>query len=195
MFGEINTAQIAVLEQVQHKYYSDYELGHAVYVCKLALKLYDLLVPALDWPEEGRNLLYCGAMLHDVGNYVNEKRHDRHSYYLILNESLLNGWPEKWRVSTALLAGSHRKKIHPGLDYLEEPEQEVLRHLAALLRVADALDYFHGKNMEVLGAEVSAEQIIIRVSGPEFGNLMNRLNSKSQLLRKCSGRAVVFEAV
>lgn len=194
MFGEINTAQIAVLEQVQNKYYSDYEHSHSLHVCKLALKLFDLLVPALSWPSDGRNLLYCAAMLHDVGNYVNEKRHDRHSYYIILNESLLNGWPEKWRVSTALLAGSHRKKIHPGLDYLEEPEQEVLKHLAAVLRVADALDYYHGQNMDITGVEVNAEQVLIRVSGPEFGNLMNRLNSKSQLLQKCGERPVVFEA-
>ncbi len=193
MFGEINAAQLAVLEQVRLKYYSDYETDHTEYVCKLSLKLFDLLVPLLGWPSEGRNLMYTAAMLHDVGHYINEKRHDRHSYYIILNESLLNGWPEAWRVSTALLAGSHRKKMHPGLEYLEPSEQATLTHLAAIMRIADALDYFHGQDMDISSVEVNKENITIRVTGPEFENLRTRLANKSKLMQKCSERQVVFE--
>lgn len=195
MFSEINTAQLAVLDQVIVKYYSGYDKEHAEQVTQLALKLYDLLAPSLSWPASGHNLLYCSAMLHDIGHYINMKRHDRHTYYIILNEGLLSGWPEKWRLLTALVAGSHRKKVHSSLDELAVDEQDMVMRLISILRIADALDFYHGQNMDIVRVEIERDQIGIHISGPEYADLLPRLQSKGQLLKKTTGRKVEFAQI
>ena len=119
---------------------------HAQSVRRLALRLFDALGEALALPRSLRELLEYAAMLHDVGDIVDHDRHHQHSSYLIRNAELLHFEPNEIEL-IAQVVRAHRKQVPkpnaPELAALPLPLRAHVRRLAALLRVADALDRTH----------------------------------------------------
>ncbi len=119
---------------------------HGRQVARLALQIYDGCAPSLALAPESRELLEYAALLHDVGHAIDHDRHHRHSYYLIKNGELFGFDPLEIEV-IALAARSHRKQSSkldsPELDSLSRERRRTVRGLAAILRVADALDRSH----------------------------------------------------
>src|SRR6185437_295234 len=119
---------------------------HGKQVARLALKLFDETALVLGLPANARELLEYGALLHDVGHAIDHDRHNRHSYYLIKNAELLGFAPVEIEI-IAQAARGHRKQA-PSLDSVElqalnAGKRRVVRGIAAILRVADALDRSH----------------------------------------------------
>jgi exopolyphosphatase/guanosine-5'-triphosphate,3'-diphosphate pyrophosphatase len=133
-----------------------YERDHAEHVTRLALSIHDQIVRALpDLPKSvsgaaGRDVLHAAAILHDVGYFINYHRHHKHSYHLILH-SELPGFHQRELELIANVARYHRrghpKRSHPGFERLSAEERLIVRHLAAILRVADGLDRAHAGNV------------------------------------------------
>lgn len=93
--------------------------------------------------------------MHDIGRAIDHDRHNRHSYYLIKNAELFGFDADEIEV-IAQAAGGHRKQASkldsPDLNPLSPARRRVIRGLAAILRVADALDrsrFSVVKNIEV----------------------------------------------
>ena len=65
---------------------------------------------------ELRLVLELGALLHDVGHFVNNKAHHRHGDYLVRNGEIpgLRGWR---RDMVAMLVRYHNAKSEPQLDH------------------------------------------------------------------------------
>ena len=126
-----------------------YEEAHARQVAQLAERLFDQIVqneaPA-NLTRHHRTLLSAAALLHDVGYHIAHDSHHKHALYLIKN-SELTGFSEAERDVIANVARYHRgpspRERH--LDYaaLNEADQETVFALAAILRIADALDRSH----------------------------------------------------
>jgi exopolyphosphatase/guanosine-5'-triphosphate,3'-diphosphate pyrophosphatase len=119
---------------------------HGKQVARLALKLFDATALLLGLPPGARELLEYSALLHDVGHAIDHDRHNRHSYYLIKNAELLGFNPNEIEV-IAQAARGHRKQA-PHLDSIElqslsAGKRRIVRGLASILRVADALDRSH----------------------------------------------------
>ncbi len=126
-----------------------YEEAHARQVAGLAERIFDQLTRQ-DAPagltRHHRTLLSAAALLHDVGYHIAHESHHKHALYLIKN-SELTGFSEAERDVIANAARYHRgpapKERH--LDYaaLNGADQETVFALAAILRIADALDRSH----------------------------------------------------
>jgi exopolyphosphatase/guanosine-5'-triphosphate,3'-diphosphate pyrophosphatase len=92
-------------------------------------------------PEE-RELLWAGAMLHDIGTTVDYDDHHKHSRYLILNADLAGFSPRE----TALIgqmARYHRKGAPQLGEFapLGRPgDERLLARCAAILRLAEQLE-------------------------------------------------------
>jgi exopolyphosphatase/guanosine-5'-triphosphate,3'-diphosphate pyrophosphatase len=119
---------------------------HGRQVAKLALALFDALAPELRLGPRARELLEYAALLHDIGHAIDHDRHDRHSYYLIKNAELFGFDPIEVEV-VAQAARGHRKQA-PKADAsdgraLGREDRRTARALAAILRIADALDRSH----------------------------------------------------
>ncbi len=86
-------------------------------------------------------LLEYAALAHDVGIFVSMSNHHRHSYYLIRNWQLL-GFDDDEIEIIAAAALCHRrlspKKV--SLALLNANQRKLVGFLAAIVRVADALD-------------------------------------------------------
>ena len=92
-------------------------------------------------------------MLHDIGLFLAGPKHHKHSYYLI-KSSGMNSFNRLDLDLVANVARYHRK-AHPspkhlGFSQLSPSNQEVVRKLSALVRVADAVDFKHGQQVDSL---------------------------------------------
>jgi exopolyphosphatase/guanosine-5'-triphosphate,3'-diphosphate pyrophosphatase len=126
-----------------------YEEAHAQQVARLAEKIYDYLSRSeltTNFDRHRRTLLSAAALLHDVGYHIAHESHHKHSLYLI-RHSELTGFSEAEREVIANVARYHRggepKERHEDYAALNQTDRNTVDALAAVLRVADALDRRH----------------------------------------------------
>lgn len=121
-------------------------MAHAEHVSKLALSLFDQLKPLHGLDSRHRLLLHVAGLVHDAGTFISSRAHHKHSYYLIANSEFL-GLSESEKEVVAQIARYHRrscpKSSHRGYVVLSRHRRMVVSKLAAILRVADALDRSH----------------------------------------------------
>lgn len=121
---------------------------HAEQVADLALQLFNKTksLKLHNMSEHQQHLLWSAAMLHDVGMFVGRNGHHKHSFYLIKNGGLL-GHSEEEVAIIANIARYHRgsdpKPSHDTFTGLSQVEQQEVCDLAAMLRLAEALDRSH----------------------------------------------------
>jgi exopolyphosphatase/guanosine-5'-triphosphate,3'-diphosphate pyrophosphatase len=120
-----------------------YEEAHALQVARLAEKIFDALAPDFQLTRHHRTLLSAAALLHDAGYHIAHEEHHKHSLYLIKN-SELTGFSEAERSVIANVARYHRgappRERHPDYAALGGQDRQTVSRLAAVLRLADALD-------------------------------------------------------
>jgi len=160
-------------------------------VAMLALQLFDMLAPDLGLPPSARELLEHAALLHDIGHAIEHDRHQRHTFYLIRASELLGFSPIEIEV-IALVARGHRKQAprlsDPEVQALPPANRRLVRGLAAVLRVADALDRTHfGVIKELRISRQGGRLVISAETGGESAELElwaaeRRVDSLSRLL-------------
>src|SRR6266851_4198176 len=131
---------------------------HARQVMQLSLQLFDATQPLHHLKANARRLLERAAFLHNTGMMIETRRHHKHSFRLI-KDTQLPDFTDKERYEIACIARYHRRAVpsvsHEEFAALSRSARKRVSALAALLRVADALDYSH--DGRVLHAEEEAE--------------------------------------
>jgi exopolyphosphatase / guanosine-5'-triphosphate,3'-diphosphate pyrophosphatase len=133
-----------------------YEETHAHQVARLAERIFDYLsrssLPA-NLDRHRRTMLSAAALLHDVGYHIAHESHHKHSLYLIKN-SELTGFSETERDVIANVARYHRgpepKERHEYFAVLNQTDRDTVSALAAIVRIADALDRRHDSRVSDL---------------------------------------------
>jgi len=171
-----------------------FDEAHGLQVSRLALSLFDQLRDLHRLDSSDRRLLLAAAILHDIGGFISKKGHHKHSFYL-LSRSELPGLSPTEMLIVANLARYHRKTLprsaHPEFTRLSEANRDRTRRLAALLRIADALDRTHIQSVK--GVEVSAGTKEVKLKLDCTGDcLLERwaLNQKKNLFEKVFRLAV-----
>jgi exopolyphosphatase/guanosine-5'-triphosphate,3'-diphosphate pyrophosphatase len=158
--SQTRNAALAVLR----KY--DPEPKHAVRVADLATSLFDQLKPMHGLGKRDRLLLEIAAMLHEVGNFIGPNGHHRHTFYIISQTPIL-GLSDEELLVVANVARYHRKAppdmSHEGYRDLSERGRERVRPLAAILRVADALDHDHRQQVASVSAKARGSELRLKV--------------------------------
>lgn len=162
---------------------------HAEAVDRLASQLFDDLWNIHGLRSRDRMLLRAAAILHDIGDYVRYDGHHKHSQYLIQHSDIMGLSPEE-RTIVANVARYHRKgtpdPAHPSFRELDKDARARVRSLAAILRVADALDREHlGKVTGVRGeVDETKRKLVLHLSGDEDRALEEwTVKQKGDLLR------------
>ncbi len=143
---------MASVEQMGRKY--AYDAEHATTTARLAARLFDQSLSLHHLTENERLLLEAGAMLHDIGHYINTIDHDQHGYYLLMHHPLI-GLTASEQEIVANLVYYHRKQIPAASDgnvsSIPQKDRLIITKLCAILRLADALDTSHqGRIQDVL---------------------------------------------
>jgi len=129
----------------------DPDFAHSERVAGLALQLYDGLLssgwqPSVDGVS-ARSSLLAAALLHDVGKSKGQKGHHKTSFDLIRAHGKPLGWKPADLQRAAIVARFHRgalpTRTHKALRDLLPDEQKGTIQLAAILRLANALDAAH----------------------------------------------------
>ena len=113
-----------------------------------------------------RLLLHVAGLLHEVGGYVSNRSHHKHSYYLIANSEIF-GLNREETVLAAHVVRYHRrsgpKPSHPEYMSLPRESRVTVSKLAAILRVADALSRGHVHAPCNLQFERQGDDLIVSV--------------------------------
>jgi len=171
-----------------------FDEAHGLHVARLALSIFDQLHELHKLGTEDRRLLLAAAILHDIGAFVGQKKHHKHSLYII-SHSELPGLSPNAMLMVGNIARYHRKNIpldrHPDFMLLSKGERERTTLLSSILRVADALDRGHQQHIDSVEVEVSKENISLLLEG-EGDLLLERwaVSRKSFLFSKSFQRAV-----
>jgi exopolyphosphatase/guanosine-5'-triphosphate,3'-diphosphate pyrophosphatase len=171
-----------------------YDAAHARTVAQLATRLFDDLRPEHGLSDRDRLLLEVAALLHDVGIYVSLKGHHKHSWYL-LSVSEIFGLSRDDMAVVANVARYHRRatpqKSHLPYMALDRETRVAVNKLAAILRVANALESDHLQKVKDVKVRQEDESWVLEVEGA--GDLtMERLAAiaRSDFLTEVFGRRV-----
>lgn len=120
-----------------------FDEAHSLQVNRLAQSIFAALAPMNQFTQRHAELLEAGALLHDIGYFISYDRHHKHSYHLIRHANLF-GFTPREREMIANLARYHRKakpkKAHDNFSTLAPEDQQLVRQLGGILRLADGLD-------------------------------------------------------
>jgi exopolyphosphatase/guanosine-5'-triphosphate,3'-diphosphate pyrophosphatase len=121
----------------------EYDPAHARQTARLAKSIFDQTEELHGLGREARDMLEVAAVLHDIGYAISHNMHHKHAQYLIMNSELV-GFSRRELSIVGSLAGSHGgrgpKKKNAEYARLRPEDRRLVRRLAAILTVADALD-------------------------------------------------------
>jgi exopolyphosphatase/guanosine-5'-triphosphate,3'-diphosphate pyrophosphatase len=146
----------------------EYDQPHAEHVRELSIQLFDQLQPVHHLAAQSRVQLEAAALLHDIGHMVSHRGHHKHGEYLALNGDI-PGLEGRDRAIVAALVRYHNRKSVPAghhLAYssLNNNDQRIARRLAAILRVAEALDHSHRQRVTNLGASFQRGAVGLQIT-------------------------------
>jgi exopolyphosphatase/guanosine-5'-triphosphate,3'-diphosphate pyrophosphatase len=141
-----------------------FDVKHARHVADLSVRLFRELQAEHLLSPRYELLLHVAALLHEIGLFVNNRSHHKHSMYLILNSDLF-GLSRHDMTLIALVARYHRRAMpqpyHEGYVNLNRDDRLIVSKLAAILRVADALDRNHMQQVSNLSFSRDKGQFVI----------------------------------
>lgn len=98
-------------------------------------------------------LMYYGATLYNLGNYIENDSSSQHTYYVISNTNI-SGFDHFDRVRLALLASYKNRSLYEQYltplpeDWFSEDEKTLLMKLGSIIKFADALNDAHVNKVE-----------------------------------------------
>jgi exopolyphosphatase/guanosine-5'-triphosphate,3'-diphosphate pyrophosphatase len=139
---------------------------HNLQSARLAVRLFDVTASFHGLGTREREWLEYAALLHDIGYSIHYRGHHKHAYYLITN-AVLDAFDQREIEIIAHVARYHRgatpKAGHPTLAPLKPWQQRTIRKLAALLRVADALDRTHASRVDEIYCSIRGDRVTLEV--------------------------------
>jgi exopolyphosphatase/guanosine-5'-triphosphate,3'-diphosphate pyrophosphatase len=149
--SSLSREQRAIVEVMAKRYGTS--LKHARKVASLAHRLFESTLPVHKLPAACGKLLEAAAYLHDIGHFVSDTSHHKHSAYVVANSDL-PGFTEEERLTIAALCRFHRRSMpqprHSHFQALAPDSKRTVLCLAPLLRIADSLDRSHEQKVDDL---------------------------------------------
>jgi exopolyphosphatase / guanosine-5'-triphosphate,3'-diphosphate pyrophosphatase len=171
--------------------------GHGEHVGNLCAKFFEELADLHQLNEHDALLLQVAAILHEVGTYVSPRAHHKHSEYLILNSEVF-GLDRMDVTIVALVARYHRHSCpvldHPSYAALTTEDRIRVNKLAALLRVADALERTHAQRVSQIEIRRESGKLRLRLPGLADAAVERlAMASKADLFEQVFGLSVVID--
>jgi len=145
-------------------------------------------------PLYGR-LLEAAAYLHDIGHFVSDNKHHKHSYYLVANSDM-PGFTARERELIANLCRYHRKatpnEIHINWQGLDLEAKRAVQFLAPVLRLADNLDRHQDQRVKELECIIRPDEVRLKLRGDRDVDLEAwAADSAGEVFQQVYGRPLV----
>jgi len=172
------------------------DINHADQVARLSGQLFDQTATLHNLERRDALLLEIAALLHECGGYVSPHSHHKHSQYLIQNSEIF-GLSGIDVMTISLVARYHRRSgprlRHAAYRNLSADDRIRVSKLAALLRVADALERAHTQRIRDFSVEISRHKIQLNLEGVSDAAVERlAMQSKGDLFHDVFGLEVVI---
>ena len=141
---------------------------HGQHVAHLAEQLFDQLQPLHGLDGRWLYRLRIACCLHDIGFASGRKGHHKKGMRIVEQDTSLALLPED-RSLVAQLVRYHRKAWpalrHRRFAALGKKDREALNKAAALIRMADALDYRHMEAVHDVAVDLQPGKVVLTLSG------------------------------
>ncbi len=148
------------------KYYGCNE-AHVEQVLSLCIQLFKQLRVLHKFPRQYMRILKVAAMLHDSGTSIKYYDFQKHSAYIILN-SALYGITQREIVLAALVTSVYKNddfsmsELIKYKEFVTEEDVDVIRKLAIILRIAEALDRSMASVVVGLSCDILGDSVIMK---------------------------------
>lgn len=190
---------VASARAIAKKYHCDE--NHTEQVRKLALSLFDQMQKEHSLGARERIFLEVAAILHDVGCFISDRSHHKHTQYIIASVEIF-GLSRQDLIVISNIARYHRKspptRSHITYTSLDRESRVIVSKLAAILRVADALDQDYSMKIKNVKVTKEDEEERFVLEAETDGDLtMEKLSveAKSDLFRQIYGKPIVLRQV
>lgn len=143
----------------------NFDEQHASYASFLCTELFNALKKEHALAQWMLRPLTVAAYLHDIGLFISPRDHHKHSMYCIRHSELF-GLNKRELWYAALIARYHRgagpKPSHEEFVHLSFSERMIITKLAAILRIADALDRSNTQQIRRIECTVEDDTFIIQ---------------------------------
>jgi len=178
------------------------EGSHSEHTTRLALQLFEATRPWHGLADECEEWLEAAGLLANVGLFVSHDRHHLHSYYVIRHSDMLVGFTDREIEVIAQVARYHRKSAprprHPEFARLDPSDQDTVRTLAGILRIAVALDRTRAGLIDKVAVRSEADdeiEVVVTAGGRDIGLELYTAESRTSLLEEALGVKVSFAVV
>ena len=174
-----------------------FDEGHAVTVASLSLQMFDQTRPSHELDAESRTLLEVAALLHDIGQFIGVSNHHKHSLYILESNSVIGLTAAQMSI-VANIARYHRKSLpkpaHRDYEQLSQKQKNQVLVLAAILRIANALDRDRSGNVKGVELTFKKPKFVMRLKG-EGDMLLAKwaLTTRSDLFEQVFGGKLTAE--
>ncbi|HEY2932219.1 MAG TPA: Ppx/GppA phosphatase family protein [Acidobacteriota bacterium] len=196
---ELSREILSSAREVARKYQTD--LNHVDNVASLSAQMFDQLRQDHGLDGHARMLLQAAALLHDIGLFVNSREHHKHSQYLI-GSSEIFGLSARDAEIVGNIARYHRRAMpqrsHPSYQNLEAAERMEVCKLAAILKIANALDKDHTQKVQRLELEHQDSEIVLKAhtrSDTDLALEQVTLQKKADLFEEIYGKRVTLQQI
>jgi len=180
--------------EIGRKYH--YEQNHVKFVSGLCKRIFIALQEEHRLGARHELILNLAAILHDIGHFISNRSHHKHSMYIIRNSDIF-GLGSKDITLVALTSRYHRKAL-PRMDHelygtLGRENRMIVTKLAAILRIADTIDsarVLHGAKFDV---RLDDGKLVISVNTDKDLDLeKHALEEENQMFERVYGMKVVL---
>lgn len=170
--------------------------AHARQVADLALALFDAVAEPYDLPADTRRVVEIGALLHNVGLTTDPPTHHLVGRDIVLH-SMLNECTPREQALVACIVAFHRKKVRPATEPaylgLGQKNRRLALQLAAIVRVADGLDYHQSQTTQIRAVTHDAAGVTLHLTGAHAAADGERAVAKADLWQRVFDHAVRVE--
>jgi exopolyphosphatase/guanosine-5'-triphosphate,3'-diphosphate pyrophosphatase len=157
---------IASAVNLGRKYH--YDEAHNRHVAELCLVLFDALTREHGMNRRERMMLEVAAILHDIGMYIRGSSHQKHGQYIVANSEIFGLHRDELDIIANVIRYHRGDPPDPAdIEYiaLQKEERMLVLKMAAILRVADALDRSHSQRIRDIAVERRSETLVIHAGG------------------------------
>jgi exopolyphosphatase/guanosine-5'-triphosphate,3'-diphosphate pyrophosphatase len=155
---------IASAVNLGRKYHFDE--AHGRFVADLSLSLFDALIREHGMNRRERMLLEAAAILHDIGMFIRGYHHERHGQYIVANSEIFGLQQDELGIIANVIR-YHRNNPPSATDIeyiaLQREERILVQKMAAILRVADALDRGHSQQVGRITVERKGDILALHI--------------------------------
>ena len=171
---------------------------HAKQVCRLAETIFTTVAASYELSERHHDLLIAASLLHDIGYFISYDRHHRHTYHLIRHADLF-GFSPRERELIANIARYHRKakpkSSHESFAALSPDDQQLVRRLGGIVRLADGLDRRRNRQVKQIECRLTDKNLEMTLKSPrEMSVELYGARSKCDLFEQAFDRPLLVSA-